>query len=391
MWIKEVTNGKGTRYKYSERFALSDGTHTTLSITLNSKSRHAQKEAAIMLQQKFNEKIITASQRKAQKLESLTMYQVFDEWLEQIKPTIRNSSFTTRCSQVNYIKSKIDKSMLFNEFTPNTAEKIIHHAFFDEDKSRDHVNNLLHIIKMTMRYAKKEGYIDNIQEFIEIKIPKRALRTKDVQKKNNKFLDMDELKDALQQLHKLNPRIALAMEFLSLTGLRCGEMVALRVEDYNKEAGTIDINGTIPACESYKNGIVRNSPKNIFSVRTVTLNARAKCILDSIILENKRRSLWNNQKYKDYGYIFTTKTGRPYRIVNINGVLAKIQIKGKQITTHVFRHTHISMLISMGIPLKAIMARVGHHNASTTLQIYTHITASMQKALIEKLDNVKIV
>lgn len=391
MWIKEITNGKGTRYKYSERFALSDGTHTTLSITLNSKSRHAQKEAAIMLQQKFNEKIITASQRKAQKLESLTMYQVFDEWLDQIKPTIKISSFYARRYQLNYIKRLIDKSMLFHEFTPNTAERIIHHAFFEENKSRGYVATLLQNIKLTMRYAKKERYIDSIQEFNEIRIPKRALRMEDVKKKNNKFLEMDELKDALQQLHKLNPRIALAMEFLSLTGLRCGEMLALRIQDYDKEAGTIDINGTISQFQSYEKGIVRSSPKNIFSVRTISLNARAKHILNSIILENKRRILWDNKQYKDMGYIFTTATGMPYKIAGINHFLLKINIKGKRITSHVFRHTHISMLISMGIPLKAIMTRVGHHNANTTLQIYTHVTAAMQKDLIEKLEKVQIV
>uniref|UniRef100_UPI003079633D tyrosine-type recombinase/integrase n=1 Tax=Megasphaera sp. TaxID=2023260 RepID=UPI003079633D len=48
---------------------------------------------------------------------------------------------------------------------------------------------------------------------------------------NNKFLNRQELKDCLEQLRVLNPRVALAMEFISLTGLRCGEMLALRWQD----------------------------------------------------------------------------------------------------------------------------------------------------------------
>ncbi|WP_222704329.1 site-specific integrase [Acidaminococcus massiliensis] len=46
----------------------------------------------------------------------------------------------------------------------------------------------------------------------------------------------------------------------------------------------------------------------------------------------------------------------PYNLQYINKQLRAIDIPGKHITTHVFRHTHISMLAAMGVPLKAINA-----------------------------------
>lgn len=40
----------------------------------------------------------------------------------------------------------------------------------------------------------------------------------------------------------------------------------------------------------------------------------------------------------------------------------------KRLTTHIFRHTHISQLAEMGVPVKTIMARVGYNNPNTTLK-----------------------
>ncbi|HHJ6569617.1 TPA: tyrosine-type recombinase/integrase, partial [Streptococcus pyogenes] len=42
--------------------------------------------------------------------------------------------------------------------------------------------------------------------------------------------------------------------------------------------------------------------------------------------------------------------------------------------THLFRHSHISFLAEKGIPLNAIMDRVGHSDPKTTLSIYSHTT-----------------
>ncbi len=56
--------------------------------------------------------------------------------------------------------------------------------------------------------------------------------------------------------------------------------------------------------------------------------------------------------------------------------------EGKHLTTYIFRHTHISMLAELGVPLKTIMQRVGHNYPNTTLSIYTHVTKSMHDDVI---------
>ena len=61
-----------------------------------------------------------------------------------------------------------------------------------------------------------------------------------------------------------------------------------------------------------------------------------------------------------------------------------------RLTSHVFRHSHISLLSELGVPLRAIMERVGHSNEKTTLSIYTHVTQNMKSAVIDKLEKIDL-
>ena len=236
-----------------------------------------------------------------------------------------------------------------------------------------------------MRYAKRKRLIGDISDFEEITLKKKPQTHTDVQKKTNKFLDAEGLRAVLDELKTINPRIALAMEFISRTGLRIGELLALRTCDYDRDKKELSINGTI-SHHMTKDGDYRGTPKNIYSVRTVSLDSRSVEILRLIMTENRRRA-WAYTGYEDKGYIFTTMRGNPYNLQYIGKQLRKIHIKNKHLTTHIFRHTHISILSELGVPLKAIMQRVGHNDPNTTLSIYTHVTNTMKEEVLNKLDS----
>ncbi|ESV54243.1 integrase [Streptococcus agalactiae LMG 14747] len=55
-------------------------------------------------------------------------------------------------------------------------------------------------------------------------------------------------------------------------------------------------------------------------------------------------------------------------------------------TSHIFRHTLISILAENKIPLKTIMERVGHADSKTTIQIYTHVTKNMKNEVVDILN-----
>ena len=381
MWIEERQSKKGTRYKYCERFELPNGEIRKVSVIFNTNSSHARKQATIELQRKYEQAVKEIDINKV-----VTYYDVAMSWLEHTEPTVKRSTHINHTIYVNKIFTYIDKALPIANLTAVTLEDVLHKVYYVENLSYSYTRATFTTMKAIYKHAKRKKLIPSLIDFEDIEIKKKPFSHSDIAKKQNKFLDAVELKETLMQLSKIDSRISLLFEFVSLTGLRIGELLALRYSDYDKENATININGTIQY--DYKNSseIKRGTPKNIYSVRNVSLSDRAVSILDSIMLENKRRSLWF-EGYIDHGYIFTSSRGNPYDIQFLNRRLKGVHIDGKHLTTHIFRHTHISMLAELGVPLKTIMQRVGHNDPNTTLSIYTHVTKSMHDDVINKLNH----
>ena len=397
MWCEEKNNSKGTRYAYRERFTdKRTGKKYHLSVTLNSNSRHAQKMAASMLMEKFNELIATNEEKRNELAMTMTLEAVCREWVENTSLMVKEETNNNHKMYCKRILEGVEDGLLFVDFTPAIAEKVVQTMYYKEKLSFSYSSSTLTTIKAVMRYAKKAGYIDNIYDFEAIKLKRRPATPDELKRVNNKFLNRQELKDCLEQLRALNPRVALAMEFISLTGLRCGEMLALRWQDIDFKKKLLNVNGTIVKSRCNGDEVQRGTPKNIYSYRDVDLNQRSLAILRWFKSDNKKMELWGrkgnciSRSYHDKGYVFTTCSGAPYNIQFINRQLRKLHIPGKKISTHIFRHTHISMLAEMNVPLKAIMQRVGHNDPNTTLQIYTHVTENMKAETRAKLERISI-
>ncbi|MCU7701431.1 hypothetical protein ODV97_18175 [Enterococcus gallinarum] len=127
-------------------------------------------------------------------------------------------------------------------------------------------------------YAKQIGIIEyNIVKDVKIKRKNQPLNK--LRKFQINISEADELKLVLSELRQLKKtpesnRYAEAMEFLSKTGLRYGELAALKIEDYDGE--NININKTLfYNYASLKDGKT-TSPKNVHSNRTVSLTNDSK-------------------------------------------------------------------------------------------------------------------
>ena len=99
-----------------------------------------------------------------------------------------------------------------------------------------------------------------------------------------------------------------------------------------------------------------------------------------------------NLRYRDMGYLFTTKNGVPIQTNSFNLALKAANERletpiRKNLTSHIFRHTLVSRLAENNVPLKAIMDRVGHADSKTTVQIYTHITKKMKSNVADIMEN----
>ena len=65
----------------------------------------------------------------------------------------------------------------------------------------------------------------------------------------------------------------------------------------------------------------------------------------------------------------------------------KIKVIASDITPHLFRHTYATSLHAAGVSLKNAQYLLGHSDASTTLNIYTHLEEKSQKNDVEKIEN----
>jgi len=373
MWVEDLPNGK---YKYCERYTDTKGKIRKVSVTLDKNSSRAQNEASRLLYNKIDEK------REKQAMEndtsSVTFWEAQDKFLAVYNDTVKARTVTARISAKNKIREIIPEKTLLTEITSNYILSLLEKIYYVDNYSYPYMILIKSNISMVLDYAISKGYIEN-NPSSKVKIKKKVETFEQRQAKKDKYLELDELKDVLKQLRIIDKPTALIVEFMALTGLRYGECAALQYKNINSE--TIEITGSFDPITHSK-----TTPKNIHSERTIALSNRAKKILDERIELTKKMNL---NAGKPENFIFVNRYNQPEYIETVNSRLGKIK-SDKKLTTHIFRHTHIAMLTEVGIPLKAIMERVGHTNPNTTLSIYSHVTDKMSKNIVEKLNKIDL-
>ncbi|HDA1823892.1 TPA: site-specific integrase [Staphylococcus aureus] len=383
MWIEKFKNKNNeTKYRYYEKYKdpYTDK-WKRVSVVLNKNTKQSQKEAMFRLEEKIKEKL---NNKSSSELKTLTFHALLDEWLEyHIKTS--GSKLTTLNNikiRIRNIKRYSSENLLLNKLDTKYMQIFINKL--SDIYSQNQVTRQLGDMKGAIKYAVKFYNYPNEYLLTNVKIPKRRKTIEDIEKDESKMYNYLEMNQVLQirdhilndnKLHKRN-RILIAS--------------ILQEKDIDLLNKTINITGTIHRIK-YEEGFgYKDTTKTISSKRSISINSRTVEIFKKIILENKMLKRWNSS-YVDRGFIFTTKKGNPLCNNQIAGVLKKTTKAlnmNKKVTTHTFRHTHITLLVEMNVSLKAIMKRVGHVDEKTTIRIYTHVTEKMDRELTQKLENI---
>lgn len=378
MWIEELTNGKYKffeRYKdpYTERWKR-------VSVTLESGSNRAKKEAQKLL----DEKIENILQKLSTSDRLFT--DVLDEWWIFYQKGVRKSSVRIRTPAYKRLSSN---------FAPDVPIRNIDVAYIkryisNSNYTASQLNHIKVILNGVFDYAQELGIITN-NPARSTTLPKRVITLEDMQSVTEKYLEPEELNALLKELYRTNQtyRAGLLAEFMSLNGCRIGEAVAIEKHNYHKERRELDIHGTL---DSVDRNAKKELTKTLSSYRTTNLTNREMEILDEFIKLNDITAS-ATVGFPETDYIFLNSRGKPMQRNSFNASLQKANQRlekpiNKPLSSHIFRHTLISMLAENNIPLKAIMARVGHKDSNTTMQIYTHVTKSMKSYIEDILDTI---
>lgn len=386
MWMEELPNGK---YKYFERYK---DPYTEklkrVSVTLTSKSNQAKKQAMMELQEKINAKISNPNEHK------VTLANLYEEWIEIYKQKVKEQTYLTSVSLYKAVELRMDTSVLINNLTSSYIQKFLNEFYYKENYSHSYTDAIRSLFRNMFEYAKQVGFVEhNIVK--DVKIERKKATIEEHEKVTQKYLEPDELELVIEELRNLKhssnaSQYAEIAEVLSKTGLRYGELAALKIEDY--DGTTLEVNKTLFYNYSKAQDGLTTSPKNVFSNRKIPISNETKAIIDKWVSQNELNKAINS-KYNDMGFLLAAPNGDSVPPFSMNRVLRNLSTKlkeqgklNKRLSTHIFRHTHISLLAEMGINQKAIMSRVGQVNPMTTLKIYTHVTKKVEQDLIDKLN-----
>lgn len=383
MFFKKIDNGK---YRYYEKFYdESEGKWKQVSVTLTSKTRQAQGKAKKQLEEKIEKKSLEYDEqyKLKQVFQKMTVREVYDEYKIFRKQELKDSTFAIQ----NVMLSNILKDIL-DDLIVNVTSFSIQKYFMISPNSFKYKKTQKSLINLFFKYSLKLGYIE--QNPIEkVEIPKQRKDIEDIQKKRTKFLSIEEMK-VLKQSFGNSPqeiRMNYLIEFMYLTGLRIGEALALMWENINLENKIINVKYTLDTNSASIKEFKLNSPKTIDSYRLVSISVR--CI--EILLNMKKLNVKSKKANKSF--IFLSETDSLINPNSLNIYLKKIARKAcfenkkpEIFSSHMLRHSHVSLLTELGVPIKVIMERVGHRDEKTTLQIYTHVTKKMENDVVEKLN-----
>ena len=154
------------------------------------------------------------------------------------------------------------------------------------------------------------------------------------------------------------------------TGLRRGELCGLRWEDFDGEAGTLQVRRTLSARKGGE--LAAGETKTYAGQRTILLPRST-----ARLLRDRRESALT-------GWIFHDPL-RPERPVNPGSAYRRLKALLKQaglpdIRFHDLRHTFATHALASGVDAKTLAGILGHTKASFTLDTYTHVTGDMQRS-----------
>lgn len=295
------------------------------------------------------------------------------EWLDYKHAIVKNSTYMKYKNSINkHIIPNLgsfDIKILDN----NIVQKFINQKLSAEkcSLSPKSVRELVNIIKNTLAYAENYGFQSKCK--CELLIVRNSFKPIRVLNKNEEKAHLNTL-ESDTDIFKLGILISL------LTGVRIGELCALRWEDVDFKECVITVNRTMQRVQvegkDNKTEIIITTPKTNTSIRQIPI---PKMLVDYII----------GFKSSNDQYILTNKNGNYIEPRVMQYKFKKyLQIAGiSDANFHALRHTFATRCIEAGVDVKVLSEVLGHSNVNITLDRYVHNSIDYKKDNIERFND----
>lgn len=167
------------------------------------------------------------------------------------------------------------------------------------------------------------------------------------------------------------------------TGMRRSEVLGLtwRVIDFDNARLSVAQTVTAP---DYR--IVVSDMKTAHAVRTIDLDERTVAVLRSWRTQQLEQYMATGVRVDDSGFVFAKPDGSPlhpdYLSQTFERLLKKMDLQ--RVRLHELRHTHATLMLKEGVPVKVVSERLGHSSVAFTMQVYQHVLPGMQADAAQK-------
>jgi integrase len=166
-----------------------------------------------------------------------------------------------------------------------------------------------------------------------------------------------------------------------MTGMRRGEVLGLRWRDVDFRRSRIAVRNAIVSV-AYQ--VLESSHKS-HQARVIDLDPGTMALL----WRHRDRQAGEREEfgaeYDDYGLVICAENGRPLHPQSFSQAFGKaVERAGlRKVRLHDLRHTHATIAVKAGVPVKVISERLGHESPGFTLKQYAHVVPGMQAEAAE--------
>ncbi len=296
-----------------------------------------------------------------------------DEWLQLNKIKVKESTFVKYTTTVNkYIKPKMGGC--FTQGLSNVlVDRFTQELLYEEELAPKTVKDILIVLHSILKYAARQ-YQDAFPR-IDICYPKEL-------KKEMRVLSREEQSCFVQFLLRDMDECKFGTLLALLTGMRIGEICALRWEHISLKEGVIKIVSTmqrlrdLDATHASKTKVVITDPKSDTSARIIPLSNYA--------IELCRRF----QSSSPTAFVLTGSTSS---FVEPRTLQYKMEKYTKacgleDVHFHTLRHTFATRCVEVGFEIKSLSEILGHSSPQITLERYVHSSMELKRDNMNKVD-----
>lgn len=308
-------------------------------------------------------------------------------WRRHKEPTIRVTTAALYSTRIDlYVLPQIGMLPL-RRVTPADIQKSIDSV---QDRTAYTTRQVYNLLRQIFESATAEGLIDsNPAIAASVRVPKKP----DVKAQP---LHEDAIRRFLHVAH--SDRLEALWLLLLQTGMRRGEALGLDLEDVRLSAdggagGQVTVRRALhwfrkPGDEH--GGFIFLPPKTKRGYRTLDIAPIVAEALQRWFKRREEERVAMGERWTESGVAFCARRGGPLQPAEVTRRFHKLLIKAdvRRVKLHILRHTAASIMLRDGADIKTVQQILGHANAMTTLDTYSHVMPGTSAAATAKMHTV---